>query len=101
MSKITLSDVRTEALGAIGMLKDGKIDVKTAQEVRGLLNTIIDTAKAEIDFLKTIPDDLKKDFGAEGIKAIGSTVQDKDAELDYSLSQIEKNKNTYQHPNNQ
>lgn len=100
MSRITLSNVREEALDAITRLKEGKMDVKTAKEVRGLLDTITDTAKTEIDFLRVIPDDIKNDIGADGVKAIGATVQDKDADLDLSLKQIEKQQNSYEHPNN-
>lgn len=43
MSKANFDDVRETALDAINKLKDGQMDVKTAQAIKGLLDTIIDT----------------------------------------------------------
>jgi hypothetical protein len=92
-SGITLTDVRNEAFDTIKKLKEGKIDVKVAQEVRGLLNTVIDTAKTQVEFLKSLPAKAKETLKVDEIKAIAGTLKDRDAELDLSLKQIEDNKN--------
>lgn len=95
MSKVTFTEVRSEALDTIKLLKEGKIDVKQAQEVRGLLGTIIDTAKTEVDFIKAIPEDVKKQMSHEQLQSIASTVEDKDIALDKTLREIEQSRNNY------
>ena len=96
-SGITLVDVRMEALDAIRKLKSGEIDVKTAGAVKGLLDTVVDVAKTQVEFIKAIPDPIKEQMGANDIKAIAGTLQDRDADLDLSLKQIEEgNKKAYQ-----
>jgi len=100
MSKVTFTEVRGEALDAIKQLKEGKMDVKTAQEVRGLLGTIIDTAKTEVDFIKSIPDDVKKQMSETQFRSIAPTVEDKDIALDESIEKIEKSRNNYLPGNN-
>lgn len=100
MNRVTLSDVRGEAFDIIQKLKSKEVDVKTAQEIRGLLSTIIDTAKTEVDFLKTMPDDVITRMSADEIKTVAATLHDKDAELDLSLKEIEIKRNHYEHDNN-
>ena len=91
---ITLTDVRKEALDTINKLKDGSMEVKTAAEIRNLLGTIIDTAKVQVEFLKSIPNSVKEKLDTDSIKAIAGTLRDRDAELDESMNEIErKNKN--------
>jgi len=87
---ITLTDVRSEAMNAIAQLKDGKMDVKTASEIRSLLGTIIDTAKVQVEFLKSIPNSVKEKLDTNSIKAIAGTLRDRDAELDETLNEIEQ-----------
>ena len=87
---ITLTDVRSEAMNAIAQLKDGKMDVKTASEIRSLLGTIIDTAKVQVEFLKSIPNSVKEKLDTNSIKAIARTLRDRDAELDETLNEIEQ-----------
>lgn len=94
-SGITLTDVRNEAFEAIKALKDGTMDIKTAQTVRELLNTVIDTAKTQVEFLKSIPNSVKEQMDADAVKAIAGTLRDRDAELDESLTKIERNRNIY------
>jgi len=95
MSRITFTDVRSEAIEAIRLLKEGKIDVKQAQEIRGLLNTVIDTAKTEVEFLKAIPDHVKEQMTENKIRAIAATVEDKDLAIDESVNDIEYRRNHY------
>lgn len=95
MSRITFTEVRSEAIEAIKLLKEGKIDVKQAQEIRGLLGTIIDTAKTEVDFLKSIPEHVKKEMSKEQVKAIAATVEDKDLALNESIKDIEYRREHY------
>jgi len=92
---ITLIDVRQEAMETIQKLKSNEMDVKTASEIRNLLATVIDTAKVQVEFLKSLPNSIKEQIGKDGIKAIAGTLQDRDAELDKTLAEIEKNKNTW------
>ena len=91
---ITLIDVRNEAMKAIQELKNNKIDVKTASEIRNLLGIVIDTAKVQVEFLKSIPNSVKEKMSEESIKAIAGTLRDRDSELDQSLHEIEKKKGT-------
>lgn len=93
---ITLVDVRSEAMDTIKKLKDKEIDLKTAREIKGLLDTIVDVAKTQVEFVKAIPDDMKKDLKTEGIQAIAGTLKDRDADLDVSLHHIEQSSRTYQ-----
>ncbi|MFW5754863.1 MAG: hypothetical protein ACOCV9_08670 [Marinilabiliaceae bacterium] len=95
MSKVTFTEVRSEALDAIKLLKEGRMDVKTAQEVRGLLGTIIDTAKTEVDFIKSIPDDVKKQMSDTQFRSIAPTVEDKETAVEESVRKIEKSRNHY------
>jgi hypothetical protein len=95
-SGITLVDVRNEAFEAIKLIKAGKMDVKTAGEIRNLLNTVIDTAKTQVEFLKAIPHSIKEKMDQDSIKAIAGTLKDRDAELDQSLNTIKNNENQYQ-----
>lgn len=90
---ITLTDVRSEAMEAISLLKNKEIDLKTAREIKGLLDTVVDTAKAQVEFIKSIPDDMKRELKTEGVKAIAGTLKDRDAELDLSLHQIGESQN--------
>jgi hypothetical protein len=92
---ITLIDVRAEAMATIQKLKNSEIDVKTAGEIRNLLATIIDTAKVQVEFMKSIPNSIKEQMSEESIKAIAGTLRDRDAELDESLEQIDHARNNY------
>jgi len=92
-SGITLIDVRGEAMETIRALRNGTIDVKQAQAVKDLLNTVIDTAKVQVEFIKSIPNSVKEQMKSEEIKAIAGTLKDRDAEIDLTLDEIEKNKN--------
>lgn len=93
---ITLSDVREEALSAIQKLKAGDMDTKTASEIRNLLNVIIDTGKTQVEFLKAIPEPIRQQMDKDSIKAIAGTLRDRDAELDETLTLIEKGRNSYE-----
>jgi len=94
---ITLVEVRNEAMDAIKKLKSKELDVKTASEIRNLLNVVIDTGKTQVEFLKALPDNIKKEMNHDSVKAIAGTLRDRDAELDESLNEIEKkNKKPYE-----
>ena len=92
---ITLVDVRSEAMDVIQKLKDKQIDVKTAKEIKGLLDVVINTAKTQVDFLNAIPLGVKQRMTEDDIKAIAGTLRDRDAELDESLENIDKSNNQY------
>jgi putative heme iron utilization protein len=94
---ITLIEVRSEAMDAIRRLKSGEIDVKTATSVKGLLDTIVDTAKTQVEFLKSLPTGVKEQFNITEVKAIAGTLRDRDCELDLTMEEIERrNKQAYQ-----
>lgn len=92
---ITLTDVREEAFEAIKALKEGRMDIQTAKTVRELLDTVISTAKTQVEFLKSIPNSIKEQMDADTVKAIAGTLRDRDAELDESLTRIERKQNHY------
>lgn len=94
-SGITLVDVRFQAMQTIKDLRDGNIDVKNAQTIKGLLDTVIDTAKTQVEFLKAIPNSVKEQLKVDEVKAMAGTLQDRDAELDLTMKQITEGKNTY------
>jgi hypothetical protein len=96
-SGITLSDVRYEAMDVIRKLKNGEIEVKEAQTIKGLLDTVIDTAKTQVEFIKAIPNSVKEQLSVKEVKAIAGTLQTRDAELDLSMMEIEeRRKKIYQ-----
>jgi hypothetical protein len=95
MNRVTLSDVRSEALSAIQAIRDGKLDVKQAQEIRGMLNTIVDTSKVEVEFLRSMPKPTIERMSPIEIRAIAASIEDKDVELDRSLDAIKKAQNHY------
>lgn len=94
-SGITLVDVRQQAFDTITQLRDGKIDVKTAAEIRNLLTVVIDTAKTQVEFLKSIPNSVKEKLDQDSIKAIAGTLRDRDAELDETLTDIDRKSKSY------
>ena len=95
-SGITLVDVRSEALDAIRRLKLGELDIKQAQSIKGLLDTIVDTAKTQVEFLKALPNNVKEQMQTVEVKAIAGTLVDRDAELDLSLEEIKESNKVYQ-----
>ncbi len=88
---ITLTDVRKEALESIQQLKNGNMDVKQAKEIREYLKVIIDTGKTQIDFLNALPESIRENMSEDQIKALAGTLRDRDAELDKTLNEVEKN----------
>lgn len=87
-SGITLVDVRIEAMDTIQRLKKKEIDVSTANSVKGLLDTIVSVAKTQVDFMKSLPNDVKNALKENDVKAIAGTLVDRDAELDKSLHEV-------------
>lgn len=85
---ITLVDVRAEAMDAIQQLKAGKIDVKTAGAIKDLLNTVVDTAKTQVEYMKVIPKGVKEQMTVTEVKAIAGTLVDRDAEMDATMEEI-------------
>lgn len=95
MSKITLNDVNNEALETIRLLRTGAIDVRQATAVKGLLDTVVDTAKVQVEFIKTLSPETRQDL--DEIKVIAGTLRNPDAEMDKALKEVdERNKQPYQ-----
>lgn len=91
-SGLTLVDVRTVLMETINDLRAGKIDVKTASEIRNLSGGMIDIAKTQVEYLKALPNSIKDQLTVNEAKAIAGTLIDRDAELDTSLAEIEEGK---------
>lgn len=89
---ITLVDVRHEAMDAIKLLKQGKIDLKQAAVIKDLCNTVISVAKVQVEYVKAVPKHIKDQMTINEVKAIAGTLIDRDADLDVSLKQIEESK---------
>ena len=68
---LTLVDVRQEAMDAIKAIKAGTMDIKSAQMIKGLLDTVIDTAKTQVEFLKAIPVKVKENMTTDEVKSDG------------------------------
>jgi hypothetical protein len=82
----------------IRLLKNREMEVKEAQTIKGLLDSIIDTAKTQVEFIKAIPNCVKEQLSVNEVKAIAGTLQDRDAELDVSMKEIEeRRKKPYQY----
>jgi len=52
MSK-KITDLRDELFDTISKLKAGEIDIDTAKAINSVSQTIVNSAKVEVDFLKT------------------------------------------------
>jgi hypothetical protein len=87
---ITLTDVRHEAFETIKLLKEKKIDVRDAQVIKELLNSVIETAKTQVSFINALPPQVKNSMSTDEAKAIAGTLVDRDAEMDITMHQIEK-----------
>lgn len=87
---ITLTDVRFEAIDAIQKLKSGTIDVKTAAAIKGMLDVVVDTAKTQAEFIKSLPNSIKEQISAAEIKAMAGTLKDRDADMDYAMHEIDE-----------
>lgn len=95
---ITLVDVREEAMDAIRKLKSGQIDVKTAGAVKDLLNTVVDTAKTQVEYMKVIPKNVREQMTITEVKAIAGTLVDRDAEMDVTMTEIRESQKQGYHP---
>jgi hypothetical protein len=85
MENINLEEVKKEALNCINLLKNKKIDVKEAQEIRNLLNTIINVNKVQIEFIKSLSETNKENldikyifelFGAKKQQTLSETLKE-------------------------
>lgn len=92
---ITMVDVRESAWNAINELREGKMDIPTAKTIRELLDTIVQTGKTQVEFLRVLPEHVRQQMDPDSIKAIAGTLRDRDAELDQTLNEIEKKRNHY------
>ena len=93
MSKANFDDVRQTALDAIEKLKVGEMDVKTAQAIKGLLDTIIDTGKTQVEYLKALPNYIKEQMDMVDVMSLAAPLDSPDVRLDKTLADIKK-KNT-------
>lgn len=90
-SGITLIDVRVKAFETIRAIEDGSLDLKQAQTIKDLLNVVNDVAKTQVAFLNSIPKSVKEQMSINEVKAIAGTLQDRDADLDITITEIKEN----------
>jgi hypothetical protein len=94
---LTGVDIRREAMAAIKAIKNKQIDVKEAMAIKGLLDTMVDVGKTQIEYIKSLPKSVKEEMNLREVKAIAGTLIDRDAEMDISMTEIrESQKNPYQ-----
>lgn len=60
--KNTLPDLRDHLFEVIERLKEGDIDLQTAQAINGVAQTLVASAKVEVDFYKLTDHDPDKTF---------------------------------------
>lgn len=53
MARNKIEDLRNHLFEAIEMLKDGEIEIDKAKAIADISQTIINSAKVEVDFIKT------------------------------------------------
>lgn len=90
---ITLTDVRQEAFDTIKRLKSKEIDVKEAQVINQILGTVVDVAKTQVEFIKSLPASVKEKITPDEAKAMAGTLRDRDADLDLTMKEIADNNN--------
>lgn len=49
----TINDLRDKMFEALDALQDGRIDAATAHQIANIGNVIVNSARAEIDYIKT------------------------------------------------
>lgn len=54
MPKNTLNDLRNHLFEAIEMVRDGEMDIESAKTIAQLGQTILNGAKIELDFVKSV-----------------------------------------------
>lgn len=88
---ITLKQVKHEALKSIQLLREGKTDVKTASEIRNNLNVIVEIAKTEVEFIKVLSEDVKKESlnSLGDYEKVAETIVPPSISLDESLNEID------------
>ena len=74
MSEKTISDLRAALFDALQKVKDGSMDLDKARAVNELGKTLIDSAKVEVDYLRTTGGDESSFIAsaAERPSSIGS-----------------------------
>ncbi|MDR0874193.1 MAG: hypothetical protein LBN27_12135 [Prevotellaceae bacterium] len=87
---LTGVDIRREAMEAIQLLKQKKIDVREANAIKGLLDTQVDVAKTQVEYIKSIPATVREQMKITDVKAIAGTLIDRDAEIEATMAEIEE-----------
>lgn len=97
MSKASFDDVRETALDTVKKLQSGEMDVKTAQAIKGLLDTIIDSGKTQEEFLKAIPNCIKEQMKMTDIICLAAPLDSPDIRMDQTMQEIrERNSHPYE-----
>jgi hypothetical protein len=95
-TNITLNDVRDEAMTTIQELKNGTLDIAKAKEIKGLLDTIIQTGKSQVDFISSLPKQIRDGLTIDQVLEFAVAYKNEEAELDKTLTEIDKkNKEPY------
>lgn len=97
MSKANFDEVRETALDAVRKLQSGEMDVKTALAIKGLLDTIIDTGKTQVEYLKAIPNSIKEQMRMTDIICLAAPLDSPDIRMDQTMDEIRaKQREPYQ-----
>lgn len=88
----TINDLRETLFDTLEKVKKGNIDADRAKVIRDLGQTIINSAKAEIDFLKTVKGAKSTgfmSFESQDHKQIGTEEDFEEAEIEVPLEKLE------------
>ncbi|MCC7041072.1 MAG: hypothetical protein IT516_12260 [Burkholderiales bacterium] len=67
-----IENLREHLFDALDALKDGTMDVARAKAVSDIAQTIINSAKVEVDFMRARGDDRSTGFVPEAVEAPGA-----------------------------
>jgi len=89
----TLTDMRSALFDTIQKVKSGEIDLQKAKVINELSQTVINSAKCEVDFLNALPKNVKEAMNFDNILQVSGTFNNEEFETKMILKQIEeKNK---------
>lgn len=72
MQKHKIEDLREHLFDTIELLKSGKINIETAKTIAEIGQVVINSAKAETDFLKLVTDPSHRKAAGSGFVSINA-----------------------------
>ena len=74
MSSKTIEDLREHLFAAIAGVKDGSVSIEQAKTIGDLSQVVVNTAKVEVDFIRTTERRESQFLGANGHGANGAAL---------------------------